>query len=279
MKITIILILTFFSLSCFGQQLQFNGQLVDRVAIRSNLSAYQFDDNGTTKGKVDFISYTYSSSEKHYLVDEFYRDKYTRSIKADTLNLVTKTYNAKLGKYIDFQKIKSLLVSLSSDNRSLFSQIDTNELKDFLTDKQIKKIAKRHGVDWLFKRRYSSKEENNIFFKQCKSIDTLKLYLSERFDTSGYILTFDYTNTINVTVVTNQMEYKFEGRYPNAIKQPWHNLSDSSQDFVPSILNLEINRSLYSLLPSGFLLKESISNEALVNDYITWFFERNEYIY
>lgn len=267
--------------SIFGQQLQFNGQLVDTIFIKSHWSVYQFDNNGTTKGKADVISFTYNSNQNQYIIDQFYRDEYKRTFQPDTIKLMTKVYKSEIGKEIDFNKIEPLLTSLSSNisNQNLFTQVDTTELKELITKKQIRKVAKRYDIDWQFKKRYSSKEENKDFFKGCKSNDTLKLYLSERFDTSGYVIVTDYSNTINIWISTNKAEYRFEGKYPNPVKQPWYNHSDTSQTFGQAILNLKINQSLYDLLPKNFLLKETISNEALVNDYITWYFERRKMKY
>lgn len=281
MKKTLTLILTILSCTVFGQQLQFNGQLVDTIFIKSHRSAYLFDDKGTTKGKEDIISITFDNDQKQYVIERIYRDEYKRTFQPDTIKLDTKVYKSDINKVTDNDKIKSLLKSLSTtvSNPNLFTQVDTVELKDLITEKQIRKVAKRYNIDWYFKRRYSSKEENKKFFKGCKSMDTLKIYLSERFDTSGYVIVTDYSNTINIWISTNKTEYRFEGKYPNPIKQPWYNHSDTSQTFGQPILNLKINQSLSELLPKDFLLKETISNEALVYDYINWYFERRKMKY
>lgn len=281
MKNTLTLILIILSYSVFGQQLQFNGQLVDTIFIKSHRSVYQFDDKGTTKGKADIISFTYDSNQNQYVIDQFYRDEYKRTFKPDIIKLKTKIYKSEIGKEIDVDKIESLLTSLSTavSNPNLISQVDTAELKDLLTEKRIRKVAKWYDIAWQFKRRYSTKEQNSEFFDSCMSTDTLKIYLKERFDTSGYVMVTDYSNTINVWISTNKAEYRFEGKYPNPVKQPWYNHSDTSQTFGQPILNLHINQSLCELLPKDFLLTETVSNEALVNDYITWYFERSKMKY
>lgn len=281
MKNVLTLILTFFANSVIGQQLQFNGQLVDTILIKAHRDVYLFDDKGTTKGIVNIISFTYDSDQNHWVIDQFYRDEYKRTIRPDTINLKTKVYKSKIDKKTDFYKIESLLTSLSNNvsNQSLFTQVDTNELKDLITNKQIRKVAKWHDIAWQFKRKYSTKEQNTEFFNGCASIDTLKVYLSERFDTSGYVIVTDYSNTINIWISTAINKYRFEGKYPNPVKQPWYNHSDTSNTLGQPILNLKINQSLSELMPTDFLLKETISNESLVNDYITWYFERREMKY
>lgn len=281
MKNTLTLILTLFVYSVFGQQLQFNGQLVDTIFIKSHRSIYQFDNKGTTKGEADIISLIFDSENKQYVIDQFCRDKYKGTFRPDTIKLKTKVYKSEIGKEIDVAKIKSLLTSLSTtdSNPNLISQVDKTKLKDLLTEKQIRKVAKWYDIDWHFKRAYSTKKQNLEFFNGCKSMDTLKLYLTERFETSGYVMVTDYSNTINIWISTNESEYRFEGKYPNPIKQPWYYHSNTSQTFGQPILNLKINQSLSELLPKDFLLKETISNEALVNDYITWYFERRKMKY
>jgi hypothetical protein len=281
MKNSLTLILTILSFSVFGQQLQFSGQLVDTIFIKSHRSVYQFDDKGTTKGIADIISFTYDSNQNQYVIDQFYRDEYKRTFEPDTIQLETNVYKSEIGRTIEFDKIELLLAALSTkgSNPDLFTQVDTVKLKESLTEKQIRKIAKWNDIAWQFKRRYSMKEQNTEFFNGCKSIDTLKIYLAERFDTLGYVIVTDYSNTINIWISTNKTEYRFEGKYPNPVKQPWYNHSDTSQSLGLAILNLEINHSLCELLPKDFLLKETISNEALVNDYINWYFERRKMKY
>ncbi|MEZ4927311.1 MAG: hypothetical protein R3A50_13620 [Saprospiraceae bacterium] len=261
-----------------GQQLQFNEQLVDTIFIRSDRNAYQFDDAGTTKGTAEIVSITFDRIENQYIIDQFYRDEYIETIRPDTIKHEAKVHKSKIRKKLDLKRIESLLTSLSpkENNLDLFTQIDTTKLESLLTEKQIRKIAKWYEVDWYFQKKYSSRKQNIEFFKGCKSIDTLKIYLSERFDTAGYVMVTDYSNTINICISTNEAEYRFEGKYPNPIRQPWYNHSDTSQSFGQGMLNLMINQSLYELLPKNFLLKETISYEALVNDYITWYLGRRE---
>ena len=140
-------------------------------------------------------------------------------------------------------------------------------------------MAKRHGVYWHFRKRYSTKSENELFFKQCLSIDSLQSYLITNFKSLGYPMITDYSNTINIWISTNQKEYRFEGKYPNHIKQPWFNHSDTTSLLPNSILNLSINNSLLYILPKDFLLKESITNKALIDNYIVWYFEKRGMIY
>ena len=117
----------------------------------------------------------------------FYRDEYKRTFEPDTIKLKTKIYKSEIGKNLDFSKIESLLISLTAsvEHQDLFTQFDTTELKAMLTEKQIRKVAKWYDIDWQFKRRYSTKEQNIEFFDGCKSIDTLKTYVIERCDTTG----------------------------------------------------------------------------------------------
>ncbi|MEZ4894657.1 MAG: hypothetical protein R2778_16800 [Saprospiraceae bacterium] len=278
MKSALTLILITMSTLALGQQLQFNEQLVDTIFIRSDRNAYQFDDAGTTKGTAEIVSITFDRIENQYIIDQFYRDEYIETIRPDTIKHEAKVHKSKIRKKLDLKRIESLLTSLSpkENNLDLFTQIDTTKLESLLTEKQIRKIAKWYEVDWYFQKKYSSRKQNIEFFKGCKSIDTLKIYLSERFDTAGYVMVTDYSNTINICISTNEAEYRFEGKYPNPIRQPWYNHSDTSQSFGQGMLNLMINQSLYELLPKNFLLKETISYEALVNDYITWYLGRRE---
>lgn len=265
----------------FGQQLQFKGQFVDSIFIKSHINAFQFDEKGTTNGRAEIFSIAFDHIKNEYVIDRFYRDEYLRTFRPDTIKIKTKIYKSEMGKKVDFSKIEPLLISLSTNNivQNLYNQIDTVKLKNLLTEQQILKIAKWYKIDWNFKRKYSNKEENVEFFNRCKSMDSVKKYLIERFDTTGYTVVTDCRNTIDIWIKTNQVEHRFEGKYPNPIKQPWYSSIDTMQFQRAPILNLNINQTLSELLPENFLLKETISNEALVIDYIIWYFEKRKMTY
>ena len=85
--------------------------------------------------------------------------------------------------------------------------------RDFqkLTDKKhIIRVAKWHEEDWHFKRAYSTKEQNEIIFKGCQNIDTLNLYLSTAFDTSGYVVVTDVDSHFDIILSTKNSNYHFE---------------------------------------------------------------------
>jgi len=281
MKIQLIIILILLSAISFGQQLKFNGELVDTIFIKSHRSVYQFDDKGTTKGKAQIFSITFNPSINGYLVNQYYQDEYSRTCSPDTIHLKTKNLINKIKKNLNNKDLGNLLTSLVEDvnSNTLINQIDTTSFLNYVTNKQIRKIAKWYKINWYFNRRYSTKEENESFFNSCRSIDTLKTYLNYRFDTQGYTMVTDVSNTINIWISTTDSEYRFEGKYPNPVKQPWYNHSDTSQFIATPILNLEINKSLMEILPNDFLLINTISNEALFDDYITWYFKRRKMIY
>ncbi len=281
MKKQLIIILTILSVNSFGQQLKFNGELVDTIYIKAHRSVYQFDDKGTTMGKTQILSIAFNPSVNVYQLNQYYQDEYSRTYKPDTIRLKTKILLNKAEKSISNKDIENLLCSLTEniDPNSLINQIDTTAFLNYVTEKQIRKIAKRYKISWNFKRRYSTKEENKDFFNSCKSLDTLKTYLNDRFDTQEYIIVTDVSNTIDIWISTNNSKYSFEGKYPNPYKQPWYNHSDTSQIIATPVLNFEINKSLMAILPPDFLLINTIANKALFDDYITWYFKRRKMKY
>lgn len=260
----------------FGQQLKFNGELVDTVFIKSHRSVYQFDEKGTTKGDANILSISYNYIENKYLIDKYYQDEYSRTFRPDTISINKKDLLRKVELKINNENLKNLLSSLTKNKKtkSLIEQIDTIAFKEYVYKKEIRSTARRFKTNWNFKRRYSTKKENNAFFKSCQSIDSLKLYLKERFDTKGYVIITDYSNTFNIWISTTSNEYRFEGKYPNPVKQPWYNHNVNSQGLTTLILNLDINKNLEKVLPDKFLLIDSISEKSLFNDYIIWYLER-----
>jgi hypothetical protein len=277
MKILTTLLLTFYISVSFGQQLKFNNEYVDSVFIKSHISSYQFDDKGTTKGHAEKLIIAFNKKQNQYLMTEYIQDQYNRTIEPDTIELKTKINKVKT-ELIENINLTQLLTAVSSNERPLniINNLDSIELQKFVNEKQIRKIAKQINIDWQFKMKYTTKEENGHFFNSFQSKDTLRIYLQERFDSTGFVMISDYSNTINIWIKTENTKYRFEGKYPNPVKQPWYNHSDSTKVFGKPILNLQINRALMKILPAEFLLKNSISTQALYNDYIRWYFERRE---
>ena len=275
MRILFVIIWILLSVTLFGQQLKFNGELVDTIYIVAHKSVYQFDERGTTKGKAQFFSIVFNPSVNAYQINQYYQDKYLWFCKSDEVRLKTKNLLNRVEKKIDNRDIENLLCSLteSIDTNTLMKQIDTMTFLNYVTGKQIRRIAKKYKANWYFNWRYSSKEENEEFFDSCRSLDTLKEYLNDRFELQGYIVTSETSSTIEVWISTTHSEFYFEGKYPNPYKQPWYNHSKFSQGITP-VLNFEINKFLIEILPKDFLLIESISNEALFDDYIAWYLER-----
>lgn len=259
--------------------MKFNNENVDSIIIKSDVGAYQFDDRGTFTGKQEIIIIVYDKVLSQYVTTNCYLDNYEYETKTEINRVKTKMKKAEIGKQVDSSQIMGLLNGLSRNKKplSVINLIDSIEFQDLVNENRIRKVAKKYKIDWQFRMKYTTKNENEIFFKSCHSLDTLKIYLKERFDSTGYVMITDYSNTININITTVNNVYRFEGKYPNPLKQPWYNHSDSTIDLSDrAVLNLDINISLDNILPNVFLLKKSISKEALIDDYLVWYFERRE---
>ena len=261
--------------SGLSQQLTFRGERIDTIRVRSHLSAYQFDDHGTTKGAAEIYSIVYSAEERRYVVDEHYKDKYAGTFKPVGFNNDRQVVKSSIGKPVVGQTCLGLIGALSGAQHPtrLISQIDTTQFLSCLTRKRIRQTAKKWDIGWYFRRKYSSREENERFYDACRSIDTLGLYL-ESFRSQPYTLVTDYANTIHVVIYTSGSKYVFEGKYPHPCRQPWFELGGESGYSHDPHVNLKINHYLEQLLPSRFLLRESLSTEWLFERYLAWYFER-----
>jgi hypothetical protein len=255
--------------------------LVDTIFIKSHYSVYQFDNKGTTKGEASIFEIVFNPAENGYLVTQYYEDKYKRTFKPDTINIKKKDLSAKIEKKVKTTDLNFLFKALveNVDSNHLINQVDTVAFRAFVTGKQILRTAKRYKCNWYFKRNYSTKEENEAFFNACQSTDSLNVYLMSQFNEKGYVFVTDVSNTINIWISTTQSQYRFEGKYPNESKQPWYNHNPISVDNRTTVLNFQVNQSLIQLLPADFLLMNSISNEELFHNYITWYFERQKIKY
>lgn len=250
---------------------------IDTIIIKSHIGAYQFDEKGTTIGKKESLIITYSKTENSFIITDHTKETLEATFKPSSSKKNSVVITSVIGKKIQDSLINVLTESLttSSNPKQFIRNLEREKFETYVNKKSIKSLAKAKEIDWHFKMKYTTKEENEQFFKSCQSLDSLELYLSTRFDTSGYVIITDYSNTIDITVITKQRKFIFEGKYPNPIYQPWYFFNDFSTFKVTPILNLNINMILNELLPNKFLNKNTISLESLFNDYISWFFSRN----
>ncbi len=279
-KQILILIGLTFSLSVTGQQLTYMGDYVDTLKIISNSSYYHFDDRVTTTGTYDEYILVFNKEKNSYILNPYQRTEYKFTFKPDTSFIKEKVL--KQGVVVDRLLISSLLEQFEITYRKpTFDNIGiTNEEFLKLTDKKhIIQVSKWHKTDWHFKRAYSTKEQNEIIFKGCQNTDTLNLYLSTAFDTSGYVMVTDVDDHFDVIISTSKNNYCFEGKYPNSFKQPWYNRSDKGSFASTSVLNFSINSALVAILPDKFSRLETLKFEALTNEYIKWYLKRRGLIF
>lgn len=268
------------SISATGQQLTYRGDLVDTLKIISNSSYYHFDTCGTTTGIYDEFVLVFSKEKNNYVLSPYQRTEYKFTFKPDTSFIKEKVL--KQGVVVDRLLISSLLEQFEITYRKpSFDNIGmtTEEFLKLTDKKHIIQVAKWHDTDWHFKRAYSTKEQNEIIFKGCQNTDTLNLYLSTAFDTSGYVMVTDVDDHFDVIISTSKNNYRFEGKYPNSFKQPWYNRSDKGSFASTSVLNFSINSALVAILPDKFSRLETLKFEALTNEYIKWYLKRRGIIF
>jgi hypothetical protein len=277
MRIHLIIIFLLYSIFSFGQQLSFKGAFVDTISIEAHSSVYQFDEVGTTKGKTNRLVIVFNTTEGHYEINSYEKGIFESTVRPDTIFIKSKDVSKRSDFKFNSIDLNSLLNSLTTDHdsKSLFNQIDTTKFNKYITEKSIRRVAKRYKIDWYFKKRYSTKTENELFFKLCRSTDSLKTYLNDRF-TKGYVIITDVSSVINIIISTNKSNFRYEGKYPNPVKQPWYYIPEMIELNIEPIMNLDINKHLKKILPHDFLLIETISDHALFDDYITWYLERRE---
>jgi len=279
-KQLIIIIGLTISIYASGQQLTYKGDFVDTLTITSNSSYYHFDTCGTTTGIYDEYILVFDKEKNNYILNPYKRTEYKFTFKPDTS--FRKEKILKQGLAVDRLLISNLLKQLEINYvKPTFKNIGiTNKEFQKLTDKKhIIQVAKWHKEDWHFKRAYSTKEKNEKIFKGCQNIDTLNLYLSTAFDTSGYVIVTDVDSHFDVIISTKNGNYRFEGKYPNPYKQPWYIHSDKDNFTLTSVLNFSINNALVSILPRRFTRLETLKFEALTNQYIEWYLKRRGIIF
>ena len=262
MKLKLSISLFFISSILFSQNLDFDKTLIRETLITSQ-SGYYDIEKGKSIGHKDFIVYSKNLDNNKWQIIKYLKDsKNQKGLKSLT--------NKQMDSF--FESFKSSLTYLTIAD----FDISENQFNNLTTEKEIRKIAKQRKFAWNFKKRYSTKQENEKIFNNYQDTTLFNKFLQQAFDTSRvFPIITDVWSTINISLVTNVDTIKFEGIMPNLNKLPWYNQSGDLFEFE-SILNPDINKNLLSILPNDFLEIESINSENLFYYYIIWYLKENE---
>jgi len=266
----------------YGQQLKFRGLPVDTIFINGSSGYYHFDEKGTTTGRTDIYIIAFDMNASKYIVVDYKTVSMKGTFSPESSEKTVKHFNKEKGKSISNSSLDGLLTAFSSRYvKPTFENVgfDKQVFLSLTDEKHIRKVAKRYKQDWHFKMYYTTKEENRILFSGCQNIDTFNLFVNSKFDTTGYIMVTDVWDVMNVYIKTADNEFAFEGKYPNAFKQPWYDHSDNSKIIAGSIVNLDINQFLVAILPDKFHGKNTIELQSLADNYIKWYLQRRNIIY
>lgn len=259
-----------------GQRVSFQGSGIDSFIIQSHWAAYQFDDDGTNVAQEHEYVVIFDEDTEQYLVSNHKEIQVESSFENGMVELMEKNIKRSENNLVPRKKIESLVINLNTNKETedYFNQLDTLQLKKWLSKRKIRQKAKERGEAWYLQRRYTTRLRKNRFYKSCQSIDSFKRYLTERFQKAGYTVVTDYSNAIDIWIVTATGKYRFEGAYPNPVKQPWYQYIKNGSGIPELVLNLEINESLHAILPKGFIHRKEMSVEGLFRDYLSWYFEK-----
>jgi hypothetical protein len=263
------------ALNTSGQQLSFKNSPVDTLVIASGTGYYHFDKRGTSTGLRDEYILAFDKKQNSYRLNQYRRTRYKSTIKPETYREKAKVLQQ--GRPVDRLLLANLLDQFDTTYVQLTFQnigLSSEEFLQLTDERHIRQVAKWNGVDWKFKSKFSDKEDNAALFKGCQNADTLNVYLATNFEMSGYPIVSDYYEEFNVYITTPEQRFRFEGKYPNAIKQPWYKHADSSAILPATILNFSINAAIDKLLPRRFSCLGSLQFESLMNRYIKWYLER-----
>jgi hypothetical protein len=268
------------SSSAFGQELKYLGSVVDTIEIRSELSRYQFDEQGTTIGFKDQYLIVFDTVSKRYVLRSYKKGKEVRTFRTGNCRLSEKSimHSVSVDRVVLNRLLKQLEIKYCKPALVNFGMTQERFLN--LTNRHhIKQVAKKYRMGWKFKRAYSYKEERVRIIRSCQNVDTFNLFLSISFDTTHSIVIADFSQFFSIRIATGQECFRFFGAYPNLYKQPWHLYSSSDPFFENAILNFGINEMLNELLPKGFLRLETLQFEALTNEYIKWYLKHQDIIF
>ncbi len=274
-------LITFFVFTNFGfaQPRYFNGLPVDTVEITSSSGHYHFDESGTTTVVHDSYIIAFNKEDNNYLT-EYKRTRIKLTIHPETEE--RKQGKTRARSFNDEGLLDSLFTSLTVRYKPFSVEqlgLSEQDIINIIQKKRILRIAKAYNQDWQFKHKYSTRSQNERIFRGCRKIDTVKLFLdSFKVNLNGYVLVSDYSDEMYIRIISRNKTFNFEGKYPNMLKLPWYDRSDTSV-FVKTVFNFDINRYLTAMLPTYFYRKKTIDKKALLNNYIVWYLKRREIIW
>ena len=277
MKILLSIILTLSVQIVLSQQVFFSGEPVDSIWIQAHQKLEgSFDQGFATKGNAEYLRIEFVDSLQGYFTTRYYRDDYLSTYSPDTLNVVTKNLLKEYQK-IRREPLDGLLQAMTRDKRSneLLTDLDTVRFQKLISDWRLMRTSRTFEAFYYLSMKHLAKAEGIPTLQNYHSSDSIKIYLKERFDTTGlYFVRLGTKAETNLSIYTPSNTWYFHGRNLNHAYQPWYNVTDSIDELPYSVLNFNINKNLVSILPKQFMFRERMTLKAIANDYISWYLER-----
>jgi len=247
----------------------FRGDTVMRIEIYSSSGYYNFKRRANI-GKRDTLVIEHFMSE--WEIENHYRENIIYFLENDSFAIKGK--NIKLrNRRVPHELIDSLLHEL---NQSYFpaNHLHFGFHPDYfeVSSKRVSSTAKKSR--WVLdKEEYKSKKSEKVVdaAKMLSDIRLFDEFLAVKFDTSSYAMVTDVWDDIDIWVITKSDSFRFQGKYPNTIKIPWYDFNTPEGLFPRSLVNPKINKHLLVILPKGFLRKEQLHLDRIIDQYIEWY--------
>lgn len=239
------------------------------IEIYSGSGYYNFKKRANT-GKRDTLVIKHFSSE--WEIESHYREDIIYFLENDSFAIKGKDIKLR-NRRVPRKLIDSLLHELNQSYypaNHLHFGFHPNHFE--VSSKRVSSAAKRSA--WVLdKEEYKSKKSE-------KSVDTAKMlsdiqlfdkFLAAEFDTGFYAMVTDVWDVIDIFVITKSHRFRFQGKYPNTIKIPWYDFNTPEELLPRSLVNPKINKHLLAILPKGFLRKEQLRLDKIIDQYIEWY--------
>lgn len=256
-KISLIIILfSIFPDFIIAQPIVFKNEKVDTIIIESAENHYAYGDAQTNKE--DKLVITYAEKRKTYQIVNYER--------------IISNYPANHGYPKVTKKSKPTFIrrkKLEANLNLLIENIDTSHFPIQITDYYKKRKIQQKITFWKVLKVYQKKWKIEDFldieiaydsYKECKKIEDLDSLLNERVK---YHLFRTHSNSLFITIKTESNNHLFISS-PQALRQPF------SKSFDENYVNININTALLAILPKGFVEREGLLLEDLIESYLYW---------
>ena len=257
-----------------GRQCAF-GQFSDsvsKITFYYNKGYYTFGRSGPYSAS-EIIEYTRANDASFQITSclRFYKsyDSATNITKTDTIIYQTSAT-------IPGKKMETLFTELNTPR----DNFNPGFIRPYLkkpSKKEILSTAVKYDRKWMFDKHQTDKAERRNLFKRIRQfvdLDTFLFYMKP--DPTSEIVVTDVWHKLVITCYTNTGTIEYHMAFTTVFGQPVERYENKDYLQRKKIVNLQVNKAISNLMPSGSLIHSAVGLNEMNERYIGWYLQNAE---